>query len=150
MEVVAKMRVTSITQSGDARKPCVRVSLGAVYSSDPESENRSFANATPNASVELSIDAGRPAAEAFHLQEEFYVTFRSAGVVERFYVRDISPAADGEYQLETRDKAKIQRTVYEAKAQEWVMPDGKRVRGWNEDGLVALGWTHWRHLAGGQ
>lgn len=56
----------------------VKVRLGAVYSSDPNSENRAFSDATPQGSVEMHIQGGKPAAKAFVPGKHYYVDFTEA------------------------------------------------------------------------
>lgn len=51
MAVKARMKVSSIT----AQPTYVNVVLGAVYSSDPEDPNYSYAQATPSAQLSLNI-----------------------------------------------------------------------------------------------
>lgn len=111
MTVRAKMKVMSITKGGDARKPFVQVQLGAVYSADPQSENKSFASATPSGSLNLSIDPGRPAASAFEVGGEYYVDITPIGVPERTYLGDYG-FVDGDVVIESRDKSKSARVSY--------------------------------------
>lgn len=144
MNVRAKLRVTSITQSGDAKKPYIQVHLGAVYSSDPESENRSFANATPTAELKMSIDAGRPAAQAFKLQQEFYVDLVPVGIPERTYIGDYG-FVDGELVVESRDKAKSKRLIYAANRSQLYEADG--VVTTTVDKLKAEGFEFWKHVS---
>lgn len=56
----------------------VKVKLGAVYSSDPNSENRAFSDATPEGSVILGIAANKPAAKMFEPGKHYYVDFTEA------------------------------------------------------------------------
>lgn len=143
--VRAKMKVMSITKSGDAKKPQVNVQLGAVYSSDPESENRSFANATPSGSVQLSIDAGKPAASAFAQGQEYYVDFIPLGVPERTYVRDWG-YVPGDVIVESRDKSKSKKISYTT-GNQLIDVDGKVT---TPELLVAEGFEFWRHPKEGE
>lgn len=147
MKVRAKMKVTAVNKSGDPRNPFVNVQMGAVYSSDPESENRSFANATPTASCSMSIDPGRPAAQAFELGAEIYVEFTPAGVPDRVYVGDGGPELDGERcVIESRDKAVAIVATWEKNRYRWLVQGQPMER----DALLAQGLTHWRHAREGE
>jgi hypothetical protein len=146
MEVRAKMKVMSITKSGDAKKPYVQVKLGAVYSNDPQSENRSFANATPSGELSLNIDAGRPAATAFELQGEYYVDITPVGVPERFYLGDFLQIPGGALVLESRDKTKSQKAEYDP-SRSCFKVGGVEQR---NDKLMAEGFEFWRHPKDGE
>lgn len=146
MQVRAKMRVNSITKSGDAKKPQVQVKLGAVYSNDPESENRSFANATPSGELSLNIDAGRPAAAAFELQGEYYIDITPVGVPERFYLGDYYQVPGGEFILESRDKSNQVRATFDPSRSSWKI-QGEEKR---HDHLKELGLEFWRHPREGE
>lgn len=150
MKVVAKMKVNSITQTGDAKKPCVQVQLGAVYSNDPESENRSFASATPTASVNMTIDAGRPAAQAFHLAEEFFVTFESAGVPDRKYLTDGMPPDECDIVISNREGNAEQRAHFKPNILSAVIANEKIEASWGFEKFISLGYTHWRYLRDGE
>ncbi len=144
MTVRAKMKVTSITKGGDARKPYVQVKLGAVYSSDPQSENRSFACATPSGELSLNIDSGRPAADAFELGGEYYVDVTPCGVPERVYLGDYG-MPNAELVVEARDKSKTARIRYENGR----LYDGAGVET-NVQTLLKDGFEFWRHLKEGE
>jgi hypothetical protein len=75
MTVRAKMQCHEVTsfQGGN-----IRVRLGAVYSNDPNSENRAFADATPQGSVEMHIQGNKPAAKMFEAGKHYYVDFTEA------------------------------------------------------------------------
>jgi hypothetical protein len=142
------MRVTHVATTGDAKKPQTQVKLGAVYSNDPESENRSFAQATPSAEVSMNIDAGRPAAQSFVLGMEFYVDFIPVGIPERTYLKDYYQVPHGEYILETRDRSASVRAVYGDKG--WVI-DGKQVHDWDKLAAeMGVKLEFWRHLREGE
>src|SRR2546423_3534358 len=142
MTVRAKMKCTSITKTGDAKKPQMQVKLGAVYSNDPESENRSFANATPSGELSMNIDAGRPAAEAFELGCEYYVDITPIGVPERTFLKDYYQVPLGRYMLESRDKSKSVPAEYTS--QGWIV-NGKQAHDF--DKLKSeTGVEFWRHL----
>ena len=75
-EVVGTVRAKMVcsemvTYAGGGTK----VKLGAVYSSDPNSENRAFSDATPSGSCEMMIQGGRPAIKLFEAGAEYYVDF---------------------------------------------------------------------------
>jgi hypothetical protein len=72
--VLTKMKVHAIIkrEGGDT------VELCAVYSSDPSHPNKSFADATPSATVSMTISKGRPAADLFEVGKEYLVEFRPA------------------------------------------------------------------------
>lgn len=146
MSVRAKMRVNSITKTGDAKKPQVQVQLGAVYSNDPESENRSFANATPSGELKLSIDAGRPAATMFELQGEYYVDITPVGIPDRFYLGDYVYPPGGAVVLESRDASKMQRAEYDPSRSTFKV-EGAEIR---TDKLREQGFDFWRHPRDGE
>lgn len=54
------------------------VTLSAVYSNDPHSENKVFSDATPSGQISISIADGKPALEAFELGKPYYVDFMPA------------------------------------------------------------------------
>lgn len=145
MEVRAKMRVMSVTKSGDARKPQVSVQLGAVYSSDPESENKSFANATPTGSLQMSIDAGKPASACFAQGQEWYVDLTLLGVPERTYVKDWG-FVPGDVIVESRDKSKSKKIKYTTTST-LLDVDGQVT---TPEKLAADGYEFWRHPKDGE
>lgn len=53
----------------------VHIRLFAVYSTDPESENKAFTDATPALTVLMTIAKGKPAAAMFEAGKEYYVDF---------------------------------------------------------------------------
>jgi hypothetical protein len=55
-----------------------RVVFNAVYSDDPNSENKSFTDATPAASLDMSIDKDKPAALFFEQGKCYYVDIHEA------------------------------------------------------------------------
>jgi hypothetical protein len=73
--VVCKMRcsVLETTNYGPGCAPQLKVKLGAIYGT--EGENKDFADATPSGECWMNINAGRPAAEFFDPQSDYYVTF---------------------------------------------------------------------------
>jgi hypothetical protein len=74
MSVKARMIVNSVEDFGPSRK----VSMHAVYSSDPNDPNYSYSQATPSARVELMIT--NPAAfEQFQPQKTYTLTFEADG-----------------------------------------------------------------------
>jgi len=68
------MKVGCITDFGSS----ISVKLHAVYSTDPNSENKSFTDATPQAAIDITIDKKKPAAAAFEVGREYYVDFTPA------------------------------------------------------------------------
>lgn len=70
--VRAKMSCNMIEQYAGGS---VKIRLGAVYSSDINSENRAFSDATPSGSCEMMIQGGRPAIKLFEPGEFYYVDF---------------------------------------------------------------------------
>jgi hypothetical protein len=146
MKVRAKMRCNSITKTGYGNgQHGVTVELGAVYSSDPRSENKDFAAATPTASLKMTIDPGRPASEAFDVNREYYVDITPVPKAERFYVKDMQPSADGtKAVLESFDKMMSVEAV-------WHKPQGNyghwrvgETQYADMDRLVAQGLEYWR------
>lgn len=74
MTVRAKFQVNSIIPSGGT----VVVHMGAVYSSDPASENKAFCDATPSAYLQIQIQNDKPAASAFKIGQQYYLDFTEA------------------------------------------------------------------------
>lgn len=69
----AKLQVSEVTDTGYADK----VRMHAVYSGDKNSEDNTFAKATPSASLEIQID--NPAARGLMKPgQKFYVDFTPA------------------------------------------------------------------------
>jgi hypothetical protein len=149
MTVRAKMKVQSIQKSGSEKYPNVNVQLGAVYSNDPESENRSFASATPSASISINIDAGRPAAQAFQLGQEFYVDFTPLEVLTRWYIGDQYPEVDSDIILEDREgnnQVEARFTKENPRYSVTFTHAGELLtKVFSGDTLVPMGWTHWRY-----
>lgn len=149
----AKMRCNSITKSGNEKFPAVQISLGAVYSNDPESENRSFASATPSADVRINIDAGRPAAQAFELGAEYYVDFIKCPDDGYRYLKDGVAPADQEVVICKRDHSGEvpAKWIYNL-GQVSTTIDGEEITEsyYNGTRLPELGYTHWRHLREGE
>lgn len=54
------------------------VHLSAVYSSDPNSENKAFTDATPSGVIQISIADNKPALAAFELGKAYYIDFTPA------------------------------------------------------------------------
>lgn len=150
MKVRAKMRVNSVTTLGsDAKKPQVQVQMGAVYSQDPRSENKSFAEYTPSASLTLNIDAGRPAADVFKHGQECYVDVTVVGVPERTYLKDNVPVDQRvRVALETVEgavtMAAFDKTAY---PKQWTV-DGEEIS--TADELIGRGLCYWRYAKEGE
>lgn len=149
--VRAKMKCNSIAKSGSEKYPNVSIQLGAVYSSDPESENRAFANATPSAEVRMNIDPGRPAASAFMLEGEYYVDFIPVGIPEYKFIRDGIPSISSTLVICKRGNVD-QKVVYIDAQKPGVMSywDGNtqvsdHYHAANSK-LAEMGYTHWRYL----
>lgn len=51
------------------------IHMNAVYSSDPNSENKVFCDATPSATMQMQITKGKAAAEFFEIGQQYYVDF---------------------------------------------------------------------------
>lgn len=148
MNVRAKLVCNEIVKSGDARYPHTRVTLGAVYSGDPESENRSFAQATPTASLTMSIDPNRPAANAFKLGAEYYVDISDAPVADRYYISDKVPAPGEVVELITQPGIVVATAefVHHGKFKWVIKESGSEPAGTEHDArvLIERGITHWR------
>lgn len=54
------------------------VGFSAVYSDDPNSENKAFSDATPSLQMQMSISNGRPALDYFKPGEHYYLDFIKA------------------------------------------------------------------------
>ena len=81
--VRAKFWCVEATQfsGGIGKEPSgVRYKFSAVYSNDPGHENKRFWDATPQASLEMTIK--NEAAQVFALGKEYYVDFTPADVAE--------------------------------------------------------------------
>lgn len=155
MNVLARMKCNSITRTGDPKHPQMSIQLGAVYSSDPESPNRSFAAATPSGSLTLSIDAGRPAASAFDLGGEYEIEIRALGVPERMYLCDGSPPYNatepyGAFVCSRDGKLELSATYLQGK---WTVANLEAepvTEGHPFKKLMDAGFTHWRHPRDGE
>lgn len=55
----------------------IEVRFGAVYSQDPNSENKNFWESTPNASLQMYI-TNHAAADLFEIGKEYYLDFTPA------------------------------------------------------------------------
>lgn len=148
--VRAKMKVNSVIKSGNEKSPNVNVVLGAVYSNDPESENRSFATATPSASINLNIDAGRPAAEVFALGQEFYVDLIPLDIPKRWYIGDHYPIEDCEVILQNRDasisvSAKFTKETNPRYSVMFEHNGESITKSFNASYLTEMGYTHWTY-----
>ncbi len=87
METVAKFSVFTITDgeypTSEGNKKVKNISMGAVYDSDPESENGKFFASTPSVSCSLGI-VNEAAAEVFgQAGDEILVTFRNLSAEKR-------------------------------------------------------------------
>lgn len=92
MSVIARFKVHSIQDHGGT----VQVSAGAVYSNDPDSRNRSFADATPSAHLSIQISKGRPAIDFFKMNQVIEVTMDEVPADEWQYLQDAPPYPLGE------------------------------------------------------
>lgn len=54
------------------------VQFHAVYSSDPNSENKAFTDATPSGSLSISISDDKPALALFEQGKAYYLDFTPA------------------------------------------------------------------------
>ena len=54
------------------------VQFHAVYSSDPNSENKAFTDATPSGSLSISIANDKPALALFEQGKSYYLDFTPA------------------------------------------------------------------------
>lgn len=75
--VRAKMKCNLVAPAVFGNQVCVR--FNAVYSDDPNHENKAFTDATPSADVSLWIGADKPAATAFEAGKDYYVDFTPVG-----------------------------------------------------------------------
>lgn len=75
MQVRAKMKCGNKITNADGS---TSLTFYAVYSTDPDSENKAFSDATPTASVSMTIAKGKPAADFFVADEQYYVDFTLA------------------------------------------------------------------------
>lgn len=148
--VVAKMRCTSVNRTGSETHPNTNVQLGAVFSNDPMSENRAFAQATPSASVSMNIDPGRPAATAFEHGGEFLVYFVPLGIPEFKYIKDGMPPVSCEVVVTKRDGSDPLRASWDVTSNKVTVRDYflegsdlcENVYAGTE--LYNAGYTHWR------
>lgn len=142
--VVAKMRCNAVQLTGGKRFPGMNIQLGAVYSNDPQSENRAFANATPSASVNMNIDPGRPAAHAFDLGSDYYVYFVKLGEQRIKYIRDSIAPTSCDVMICHRDGSNPVPAFYDAKdcTLKFTL-DGKPWHvGYGSPDLAETGYTH--------
>lgn len=87
--IVCKMNVNSIKDVGSS----VRVEMGAVYSSRPDSENKSFSEATPSAFFSMDISKNAPASKAPWLKPgaQVYIRLSLADIPEWNWSSDSMP-----------------------------------------------------------
>lgn len=71
--VRAKVRCTSRNET-----PGMGTSLSFSAVTDGSEENKSFSDATPNLSLNMTISPGKAAADAFRQGQEYYVDFSPA------------------------------------------------------------------------
>lgn len=151
--VRAKMRCNTVQTTGSERHPNRNIQLGAVFSNDPQSENKSFANATPSGSVMLNIDPGRPAADAFELGAEYYVDFIPCGIPERRYIGDGIDPLEAAVMVTNRDGSLEAKATYDGKSNNLsVEINGELFTGspYGCEKLRQAGYTHWRYLRDGE
>lgn len=151
--VRAKMKCNTVQTTGSERHPNRNIQLGAVYSNDPESENRSFASATPSASVMLNIDPGRPAAHAFELGAEYYVDFTPCGVPTYRYIGDGIDALETRVMVCSRGGTVEVLAEYDGKTNKLTFTYGDfsfDASPYNNQALKDAGFTHWRYLREGE
>lgn len=72
--VRAKFRCGYVAPSADGS---ARIYLSAVYSDDPNSENKKFSDATPDGNFQMTIKAGGPI-EFFENGKDYYLDFTKA------------------------------------------------------------------------
>ncbi len=75
MNIIAKMHCEAVVKDENPHWPNEQVRLRAVYSDSPE--NKTFAAATPSATVELNI-SNPEAFGAFEEGREYYIKFTPA------------------------------------------------------------------------
>lgn len=79
-QIKAKMQVYSVkpgSLAADGSKAAESVGLSAVYSSDPNSENYSYSQATPNATLSMWI-SNPQAFDFFEEGKQYILTFERA------------------------------------------------------------------------
>lgn len=85
MSVRAKFRVTQVTDFGSydgGKTPNLKVTLNAVYSNDPKSENHSFSSSTPSGEIWMMVS--NPAIDGFFKAgKEYYIDINEAVPVEQ-------------------------------------------------------------------
>lgn len=77
--VRAKFKCSSITSFDGGSK---KVQMHAVYSKDPNNENKDFTDSSPSGSFEIGIAAGKPAGDLFEAGKEYYLDITEAVKVE--------------------------------------------------------------------
>ena len=75
MEITARMYVESVTHTGYPHKQCEQLKLRVVYSSDKNSPNYSFSEATPSGELSLTI-TNRSAWGAFEVGKEYDISIK--------------------------------------------------------------------------
>ena len=75
--VRAKFLCTHVANNGSETSPSFAVYMGAVYSDDPNSENKKFTKATPNATFNMVITVPETAA-FFEPGQEYYLDLTKA------------------------------------------------------------------------
>lgn len=106
-KIRCKMNVNGVRDVGSA----IRIELGAVYSSRPDSENKSFSEATPCAFFSMDISKSAPASRASFLQPgaQVYVDLSLADIPEWNWSGDRYPEVGKklEIRLNTLDSDSI-------------------------------------------
>lgn len=108
-KIRCKMNINSVKDYGGA----VRVEMGAVYSSRPDSENKSFATATPSAFFSMDIAKAAPAASAPWLQPgaQVYVDLQLADIPEWNWIGDRYPEAGRKVEIRIESGPEAGQTV---------------------------------------
>lgn len=118
--VVCKMNINSIKDVGSS----VRVEMGAVYSSRPDSENKSFSDSTPSAFFSMDISKNAPASKAPWLKPgaQVYVRLSLADVPEWNWSGDRMPDEGRklEVRLNTLDSTPVVGTFLREVEEEFV------------------------------
>lgn len=116
--VRAKMVVQSISVAKDGS---TNIQMTAVYSNDPNSENKAFSDATPAASFSMTIAKDKPAAKMFVQGEEYFVDFKPCKQAAEPVAETQQPALSPEV-MERRRLAREARGQQAASIEDLVKP----------------------------
>lgn len=145
--VEARFQCNSVSVSGaDSKFPMKQVQLGAIYTNDPESPNRSFARATPSGTLQLSIDPALPASEFFKHGHKYRITIEEIPFDPRTYIGDAYPVDGKPIIYVSRDGQQTARGQWSQAAGKFVVHDEENLSSnFTAAELQAAGLNFWMY-----